>query len=97
MKLTFFSKSGGDELSCLYAKLSNGVTLKSVAIPWITGLVTIVFATVVGILGMMGGANHGGAAPGNNASMTATAGDPPGTLHAATTGVGSGASQTGPA
>jgi hypothetical protein len=72
MKLTFVSQSNGSQpngsqLSCLSTKLSNGRTTQSKAVAWVTGVLTVGLAIVMGILGVAGGSN---AAAGSSSDPT---------------------------
>ena len=79
------------------AKLSNGVTLQTAAVPWTTGLITVFLLLAGAVLGVVG-ANKSGTAstPGAGNNTAVTSGDPQGTVHAATSTTGAAAGQTGP-
>jgi hypothetical protein len=55
VKLTFIGSTDGKELGCLTATLSNGLTTQHAAIPWATGLATVILLVVAAGLGIAGG------------------------------------------
>jgi hypothetical protein len=83
MKLTFVDNSSESQFSCVNAKLSNGHTTQSSAVPWVTGFVTVGLAAAVGVLGVIGSANT--SASGATGASTGNVGNAPNTMHAAAT------------
>jgi len=79
VKLTFFSTSDNSILGCLTATLSNGVTTKNAAIPWVTGILTILLIIAAGVLGNIAGVKAANAPGGNGLGMNAAAAGHPGT------------------
>ena len=78
VQLTFISTSDGTELSCISAKLFNGVSTHQAAIPWVTGFVTVGLIGAAGILGVAGGTANISAALGNSEVLTTPGSSPPG-------------------
>jgi Transient receptor potential (TRP) ion channel len=72
--LDFINGSAGNQLGCLKANFSNGVTAKHAAVSWLSGILTLGLAAAVGILAVVGGSNMAAVGPNGN----------PGNLHAPT-------------
>ena len=92
LKLTFTDKSSGNEIGCVNAKLSNGVSLQNIVVPWATGLVTIFLVLAAVVLGAVGMSKSG-----TTASPTGgLVGDPQSTSQALSSTTGAVIGQPGP-
>ena len=76
VKLTFIGSTDGKELGCLTAQLSNGLTTQYVAIPWVTGLATVMLLAVAAGLGIAGGSKAATFNASGNPTTSAPAPDP---------------------
>ena len=98
VEVMFVSASGGNELGCLTAKLSNGVTTQTAVISWISGVVTVGLAAVMSILRVVGDENRvppsGTGATDASAAQTTGPGGPTSGDAMFTTGHAGGASGT---
>jgi hypothetical protein len=76
VKLTFIGSTDGKELGCLTAQLSNGLTTQYVAIPWVTGLATVMLLAVAAGLGIAGGSKAATFNASGNPTTSAPAPEP---------------------
>ena len=81
------------------AKLSNGITLQNVAVPWTTGFITVLLLLAAAVLGVVGATQSGtssSSGAGKNLNTAVTSGDPHSTVDAATSTTGAVSGHTGP-